>query len=111
MLSSTSTYQARVTDPLWEALRPFRLRFALVGLYAALLLATGTVGFVLIEGWSWFRAFYMTVITGTFVGFQEVAPTYNPGPETRFQQGDVMIVLGREEQIRQLRSYVAQGGA
>lgn len=32
-------------------------------------------------------------------------PLYNPGPETRLEAGDVMIVLGRSEQIQQLRDY------
>jgi voltage-gated potassium channel len=31
---------------------------------------------------------------------------YNPGPETRLEAGDVMIVLGNAEQIQKLRSYV-----
>ncbi len=32
-------------------------------------------------------------------------PIYNPGPETRLEAGDVMIVLGRSEQVQQLREY------
>ena len=39
-------------------------------------------------------------------GFSEDAPSYNPGPETRLEAGDTMIVLGREEQIASLREYV-----
>jgi voltage-gated potassium channel len=35
---------------------------------------------------------------------------YNPGPETRLETGDVMIVLGREEQVKRLRQYVRSGG-
>jgi voltage-gated potassium channel len=31
-----------------------------------------TVGYVVIEGWSWWDAFYMTVITVTTVGYREV---------------------------------------
>lgn len=31
---------------------------------------------------------------------------YNPGPETRLEAGDVMIVLGRQEQVQRLRDYV-----
>ena len=31
---------------------------------------------------------------------------YNPGPESRLEAGDVMIVLGREEQVQKLRDYV-----
>lgn len=36
-------------------------------------------------------------------------PRYNPGPETRLEPGDVMIVLGRPDQVKQLRSYVSNG--
>lgn len=36
-------------------------------------------------------------------------PQYNPGPETQLESGDVMIVLGRPEQVRQLRDYVKDG--
>jgi len=32
---------------------------------------------------------------------------YNPGPETMLSAGDVMIVLGREDQVHTLRDYVA----
>ena len=38
------------------------------------LFAIGTVGYMLIEGWSGFDAFYMTAITLTTVGFGEVRP-------------------------------------
>jgi voltage-gated potassium channel len=34
----------------------------------------GSVGYVLIEGWSWIDAFYMAIITVTTVGFAEVHP-------------------------------------
>ncbi len=36
---------------------------------------------------------------------QSGPPLYNPGPETRLHAGDVMIVLGRSEQVQQLRDY------
>ena len=32
-------------------------------------------------------------------------PIYNPGPETRLEESDVMIVLGRSEQVQRLRDY------
>jgi voltage-gated potassium channel len=35
---------------------------------------------------------------------------YNPGPETRLEKGDVIFVLGREEQVQCLRRYVRSGG-
>lgn len=36
-------------------------------------------------------------------------PTYNPGPETRLQAGDVMIVLGSQDQVQKLREYASSG--
>jgi voltage-gated potassium channel len=44
-----------------------------VGVLIALL-AAGTLGYQLVEGWGWFDALYMTVITLTTVGFHEVHP-------------------------------------
>jgi voltage-gated potassium channel len=38
----------------------------------ALVLIVGTVGYKLIEGWTWLEGFYMTVITVTTIGFKEV---------------------------------------
>lgn len=32
-------------------------------------------------------------------------PIYNPGPETHLQESDVMIVMGRSEQVQRLRDY------
>ena len=34
----------------------------------------GTIGYVLIDNYSWFDAFYMTIITVATVGYQEVHP-------------------------------------
>jgi len=34
----------------------------------------GTIGYVFIEDYSWFDAFYMTIITVATVGYQEVHP-------------------------------------
>jgi voltage-gated potassium channel len=43
------------------------------------LLVVGTVGYQLVEGWGWFDALYMTVITITTVGFHEVHPVGTGG--------------------------------
>src|SRR2546428_9129157 len=40
----------------------------------AVAIAIGTAGFVLVEGWSFFDSFYMTLITLTTVGYGEVHP-------------------------------------
>lgn len=42
-------------------------------------LLVGTVGFVLIEHYTWFDAFYMTLTTITTVGYQELRPLSHPG--------------------------------
>ena len=39
----------------------------------------GTIGFVMIERYSWFDAFYMTLTTITTVGYQELRPLSQPG--------------------------------
>src|SRR6266849_3569201 len=49
-----------------------RLLF-IVGLLTAAILI-GTLGFVLVEDWSVFDSFYMTLITLTTVGYGEVHP-------------------------------------
>lgn len=43
------------------------------------ILLSGIVGYVVIEGWTPFDAFYMTVITIATVGFHEVAPLSDGG--------------------------------
>lgn len=49
-------------------------RLSLAILLVLVILLFGTIGYWLIEGWSIFNAFYMTVITISTVGFGEVDP-------------------------------------
>ncbi len=51
----------------------------LVALLIALVIVVGTTGYMLIEGWSAWDAFYMTAITITTVGFGEVHPLSTAG--------------------------------
>ena len=44
------------------------------GLALAIIFLVGSTGFVVIEGWSLFDAVYMTVLTMTTVGYEEVRP-------------------------------------
>lgn len=49
-----------------------RLRLALALIFISI--ATGTVGYHLIEGASWFDSYYMSVITLSTIGYSEVVP-------------------------------------
>src|SRR5271155_3451617 len=61
-----------------RVLRAFkRLRFLF--LLIALIVSIGTAGFHFIEGWPWFDAFYMVVITVSTIGYQEVHPLSQAG--------------------------------
>lgn len=60
-------------------LRPGISRGLAIAVYFAALTTVGTVGYVLIEGWSWEDALYMTVTTETAVGFNEVHPLSTGG--------------------------------
>lgn len=44
-----------------------------------IILVAGTAGFVLIEGYSWFDGFYMTLTTITTIGYQELKPLSHSG--------------------------------
>ncbi|MGH9563453.1 MAG: potassium channel family protein, partial [Terracidiphilus sp.] len=54
-----------------------RLRLALISL--SVVIAAGTVGFHLIERWSWFDGFYMTLTTMTTIGYGETHPLFHVG--------------------------------
>src|SRR5499425_678041 len=56
---------------------PSRIRLSL--LLLVLVVFTGTGGFHCIEGWTWFDAFYMTLITMTTVGYGEIHPLSHAG--------------------------------
>jgi len=45
----------------------------------AFVMAVGTIGYMLIEGWSAYEALYMTVITIATVGFTELHPLSETG--------------------------------
>jgi voltage-gated potassium channel len=54
-------------------------RLAFVGGLIAFTMVTGTLGFMLIEGYSAFDAFYMTLITVSTVGYAEIHPLGRAG--------------------------------
>jgi voltage-gated potassium channel len=49
-------------------------RYVFLLLVPTLLILAGTLGYALVEEWSLFDALYMTVITLTTVGYEEVHP-------------------------------------
>jgi voltage-gated potassium channel len=57
----------------WRS-RPF-----LAVVLLALVVVGGTLGYVVVEGWSAWDAFYMTVITVTTVGYREIHPLSRAG--------------------------------
>jgi hypothetical protein len=61
-------------DPRWWV-QPHRLTAVLF----AVVIGGGTLGYVVVEGWSAWEAFYMTVITVTTVGYREVHPMSRAG--------------------------------
>ncbi len=70
--------------------KSFRTRFAGVVAYFLLLLVGGSFGYSIIEGWSFQDALYMTTITVSAVGYEEVLPL-SPGGRTFTM---VLIVFG-----------------
>lgn len=72
-------------------------------------IAAGTAGYVLIEGWSAWDALYMTVTTVATVGFREVHPLSRPGQV--FTLG--LIVIGVSTALyafSALAAVVVEGG-
>src|ERR1051325_10052361 len=59
--------------------QPWGMGWRLVALLILAVVVVGTAGYVLIEGWSWWDAFYMTVITITTVGYGEIHPLSTAG--------------------------------
>jgi voltage-gated potassium channel len=96
---------------------------------ALLIIVWGTVGYTLIEGWNWFDALYMTMITISTVGFREVHDVglagqlftillvfvgvgftlYVAGAVVQFMvEGRIRIILGRRrlnKKIKRLRNH------
>src|SRR5262245_1819417 len=57
----------------------FLQRLLLIAVLLFAVIGIGTLGFVLVEGWSVFDSFYMTLITLTTVGYGEVHPLSHDG--------------------------------
>jgi voltage-gated potassium channel len=69
-------------------MRQFSTRFIGTALFFVAILLIGTVGYILIEGWSGGDALYMTLITMTAVGYEEVNPL---SPHGRVFTGFILI--------------------
>jgi voltage-gated potassium channel len=66
-------------DTLRGALQPFVQRFLFAALYLTVVALISTVGYHLLERWSWLECLYMAVTTLTSVGFMEVRPLSDAG--------------------------------
>ncbi len=62
-----------------DDLTQVRRRLALFALVLLLMAVAGSIGFVLIEGWTFAESLYMTVLTLSTVGFAEVHPLSTGG--------------------------------
>ena len=80
----------------------------ILGLLVFVLVA-GTVGYVWIEGWTVWDAFYMTIITITTVGYGEVHPLSRAGQEFT----SVLLIVGVGTALYAFglsASVIAEGG-
>jgi len=55
-------------------MRDWKAQIIIVFSLMSIVLSVGTLGFQMVEGWSMFDSFYMTVITLTTVGYEEIHP-------------------------------------
>lgn len=74
-----------------------------------LIVTGGTCGYVLIEGWPWFDALYMTVITVATVGYGETRPLSEAG--RWFTLGLIFVGVGwLGYALAEFTSFLAAGG-
>lgn len=73
------------------------------------ILAIGTSGYSVIEGWTLLESLYMTMITITTIGSKEVRPlgpdgqtVFNPGPSALIDAGDTLIAMGEVKSLKTL---------
>ncbi|MDP9370996.1 MAG: ion channel [Chloroflexota bacterium] len=93
------------------------MRWRLVGPLLALLLIQigGTLGYLLIEGWSVGDAAHMALITVATIGYGEVTvlalprggSILTPPPELILQPGDALAVTGTAGQLRTVEATCA----
>lgn len=82
--------QANRTKGQLAALSPWWAGWRLSVVLLATVVCVGTAGYVIIEGWDVFDAFYMTITTVTTVGYGEIHPLSRAGRV--FNSG--VIILG-----------------
>lgn len=73
-----------------EAFRPFARRFGFAALSMVVLFVAGALGYVAIEGWSFFDGLYMAVTVSTSLGIMEVHPLSQGGRVLTM----IILVLG-----------------
>lgn len=79
-----------------------RIALPLIALFAITLFGAG--GFVVLEGWSWLDALYMSVITVSTVGFGEVEELSGPG-----RLFTIFLIVGGVGAVLYLVTILAEG--
>lgn len=70
----TTTHDPHGTQNIIRQLRTLASRLGVAALVLVLIITFGTLGFMLVEGWNWGDALYMTITTVSTVGYGEVRP-------------------------------------
>jgi voltage-gated potassium channel len=85
-----------------------RTRFFPIAVVLVVIVAVGTVGYMLIEGWGALDSLYMTVITLSTVGFREVRPL-SPGGQL-FTAGLILAGVGAVAfLLREMGQHIISG--
>ncbi len=77
-MNAMATWWDRLVQWLVQ-LDPSQREILLASIALFIVVAVGTFGYVLIEGWSWMDGIYMTFITLSTIGFGEINPLSPPG--------------------------------
>ncbi len=86
----------------------FKSRLFILSLVCAGLILTGSIGYVIVEDYSFIEALYMTLITLTTIGFGEIRPLSEKGRIFTM----ILIIMGIAfvaSQIAYLSEYIAEG--
>lgn len=82
-----SEHQQTSSSEIWD-----EHLYKILSVSALLLLAVGTVGYHLLERWSWVDSLYFSVVAVTTVGFGDLSPSTDPSK--LFTVGYILVGIG-----------------